>query len=88
MGIWIRSQNKKRLKFVTDLLLCNIDVPDTESENPFGYKYDHTEINARSNDCETLLGIYSTKERAIEVLDEIHTRLNTHPDCVYLMPAE
>jgi len=61
MELWIRSQDKTTLIKVTKLCFeWNIDNEPTI----YGYeKYDNYER----------LGVYKTKERALEVLDEIQT---------------
>ena len=64
MELWIRSQNKERLIKVEDLYIeFNGDTnPKIDSHRIVTDKF----IN---------LGIYKSKERALEVLDEIHQRL-------------
>ncbi len=56
-GIWIRSQDKKRLVFAT-----NVYIDD------YG---NFTLVKADSR----IIGEYPTKERALQVLDEIHARI-------------
>ena len=64
MELWIRSQDKTTL--IKAIKICferNIDDEPTI----YGYeKYDNYER----------LGVYKTKERALEVLDEIQNKLN------------
>lgn len=57
MGLWIRSQNKTILSKAHDLI-----IREDKNEN--------NEINYFIVDTYTL-GIFKTKERALEVLDEI-----------------
>ena len=57
-GIWIRSQDKKRLIFAT-----NVYIDD------YG---NFTLVKANSH---IRIGEYPTKERALQVLDEIHARI-------------
>lgn len=56
--MWIRSQNKKILSKVNEVLICTMD------DN----KYFIEGFWNRGSDT---LGIYSTKEKALKVLDEI-----------------
>lgn len=63
MELWIRSQDKESLTKVSNISLKEIRKPYT---NEFGYYgigtyYDNLQV----------LGKYTTKERALEVLDEI-----------------
>ena len=83
MELWIRSQDKERLIKVSTLFVeYNGDVDPTIS--PYRIVADK---------CIDL-GIYKTKERALEVLDEIQHRLITLCDSmnrhlyVYEMPQE
>lgn len=59
MNLWIRTQNKE--------LLFKVDYIDAQIEN--GYLYTHTK------DGYKCLGEYATKERALEILDEIQNLL-------------
>lgn len=76
MDLWIRSQNKKQLS----------------KSNKIYIKLLNTEYEILSGDVFYILGSYKTKERALEVLDEIqrfiigwHDGANTK---VYEMPEE
>ena len=60
MGLWIRSQDKMKLIPINDELY----IPNSRTEEDFGIFY-----------RETMLGYYKTKERALEVLDEIQMLL-------------
>ena len=71
MELWIRSQDKERLIKVNQLEIRDDTYSNTKSgysvasinfENTYGYNF----IN---------LGTYKTKERALEVLDEIQEYL-------------
>ena len=81
MELWIRSQNKTILSKVQ-----NIIIRENQNEN--------NETNYAIADLYTM-GIYQTKERALEVLDEIQ-KILCPPDvinisgvtCVYEMPEE
>ena len=76
-GIWIRSQDK------TELMCC---------ERIYSQYYDGTNstkaIFARCYDLQIKIGEYATFTRALQVLDEIHTRINMDSSGVYIMPAE
>lgn len=63
MELWIRSQDKTRLTKVNDLYVV-------------GYGNDWAIDGYHTNSVDDFdLGIYSTKERALEVLDEIESLL-------------
>ena len=78
MELWIRSQDKEKLCKVHDL--C---VRDNQDEN--------NKINYVIQDIYTM-GVYSTKERALEVLDEIQKYVILpnidNSNYVYEMPKE
>ena len=59
MELWIRSQDKE----------CLMKV------NRVDYDLSNSKHRIMVNGYETLVGHYETKERALEVLDEIHQRL-------------
>ena len=73
MDLWIRSQDKEVLTRVVDIWK-DADKNEIWSKSSFATK-----------NC---LGIYETKERALEVLNEIQTILETRavPQMVYEMP--
>lgn len=75
MELWIRSQDKEVLTRVVDIWK-DADKNEIWSKSSFATK-----------NC---LGIYKTKERALEVLDEIQTILETRtvPQMVYEMPEK
>ena len=81
MELWIRSQNKEILAKI-----INFSVVEYKDEfRIVGFSADEMD--------ESDLGCYETKERAIEVLDQIHKRilnLNTELTLnnVYKMPME
>lgn len=60
MELWIRSQNKQSLLKPVSISLDNLKT------SIFGYY---------SDDYYQVLGRYKTKERALEVLDEIQKRM-------------
>ena len=65
MELWIRSQDKRVLQKVDNVYL--------------NANYDNRRIcTIDSRDYESDLGEYKTKERALEVLDEIQNLLNPH----------
>ena len=67
MELWIRSQDKNILEKVNKLY-----VATCEEENGFGiYDIRYDDLD----DCDVPLGFYKTKERALEVLDEIQNIL-------------
>lgn len=84
MKLWIRSQDKKRLCLIKDLYIHeNIrykDIEETEiiktiTGDYFKNKVVKKEVDEYIN-CEIwgdkhLLGIYKTREKGLEVLDEI-----------------
>lgn len=61
MELWVRSQDKRILQKVDNIFL------DANYENKRISTYDGESIE---------LGTYKTKERAIEVLDEIQNKIN------------
>ena len=63
MELWIRSQDKKRL-----IKIDNIKVYEDSKDN-------YSDIRAVFNDYELSLGEYKTKERALEVLDDISSKI-------------
>lgn len=79
MKLWIRSQNKEVLAKVSDLYV----VTGVECENlEDGYDIENRDFR---------FGRYRTKERALEVLDEIEKYINSDVMMnldVYEMPKE
>ena len=74
MGIWIRSQDREDLICAESIFY---DVNEEEFE---------AELWARSGIGGVKIGVYETKERALEVLDEIGRVINYDSDFVYTMP--
>lgn len=66
MELWIRSQDKTKLVKADNI--SYLDVSDDYEK----------EVHSLWNDCKGVLGIYKTKERALEVLDEIQYLLRGH----------
>lgn len=60
MELWIRSQNKE--------LLTKVDMLDFATNSEL-------EIVCVKDGADYILGIYKTKERALEVLDEIQSAI-------------
>ena len=66
MDLWIRSQDKKDIMKV-DAVCMELDYYDETTYSIYGFLYED----------KVLLGIYRTEERALEVLDEIYSKLDT-----------
>ena len=62
MNLWIRTQNKIELTKVNDIQIDKVSD---------GFQI----INYSENNYVIILGLYKTKERALEVLDEIEERI-------------
>lgn len=60
MNLWVRSQDKMKLIPINDELY----IPNSRTGEDFGIFYK-----------DKMLGYYKTKERALEVLDEIEERI-------------
>lgn len=63
MDLWIRSQNK-------ELLMKSPELRYNQKEN------DHSILAYDTLGVYRILGTYETKERALEVLDEIQNKIN------------
>lgn len=70
MELWVRSQDKTKLVKVNQLEYDYTKIKEEER---------HKIITVLNNDC-FVLGIYKTKERAFEVLDEIQEFLTFDED--------
>ena len=68
MELWIRTQNRMRL-FKISLDVSILPVHNKEEE------IKHYMIGCNDYEMDYELGIYKTKERALEVLDEIQDEL-------------
>ena len=78
--MWIRTQNKERLVKAYQIELL------TYEDNNGSLKYEI--ICVMENDYELLLGKYSTKEKALKVLDEMTKGINLgYADLVFQMPS-
>lgn len=71
MKLWIRTQDKRELKEVEALWLSSDKVYNHNNFN----MYEETKTVYTVVGDETLLGKYLTRERALEVLDEIQNAL-------------
>ena len=76
MNLWVRSQDKRILQKVDNIFL------DANYEDKRISTYDGDNVE---------LGTYKTKERALEVLDEIQEYMNFDiklelENCIYEMP--
>ena len=61
MDLWVRSQDRKNLVKVNAIFIDDTDMVDK------GF------VTIYSQNCEFELGTYNSKERALEVLDEIQS---------------
>ncbi len=89
MELWIRSQDREKLLKCNDIAISNNMINEIETIRFKGYKIvGYFDKNTEYED----LGIYKTKERALEVLDEIQNYIllpNTDNSAyVYKMPKE
>ena len=73
--MWIRNQNKRILSKVNEVLICTMD------DN----KYFIEGFLDRGSDT---LGIYSSEEKALKVLDEIQKRTEYIYPKAFQMPAD
>lgn len=71
MELWIRSQDKTKLVKVNSLWIMDNQI---WMEVPF-YE-NHKKLGLTASGCNHKLATYTTKERAIEVLDEIQNKIN------------
>lgn len=77
MELWIRSQDKEKLLKCDDITIKNhrYDTMDEYGNRCINYKgYEIVGYFDKNTEYETL-GTYETKERALEVLDEIQKLL-------------
>ena len=66
MELWVRSQDKKILQKVNKLYATTYS-----EEAGYGIYYLRYDDLEDIDDCDVQLGFYKSKERALEVLDEI-----------------
>lgn len=93
--MWIRSQDKEKL---ADLRV--FDITSSEDAKNFGIPYGkfaicgYSDDWANTNNFHIKLGLYSTKEKALKVLDKIVDRIrdihcgNCRRDIVFQMPQD
>ena len=102
--MWIRSRDKTILKDITDFRILSSDNNVEQFVNNYLHDNNKAAIVTLENPTNkefTLLGEYATKERAIQVLDEIQNNLSDacsveykgiegmlHGEFVYQMPAK
>ena len=68
MNLWVHSQDKEKLLKCNDIAISNNVINERESIKFKGYKI----VGYFDKNTEyEILGTYETKERALEVLDEI-----------------
>ena len=93
MELWIRSTARTNLLKARFLTV----MQGKKFYNPAEWEYKgYTICNCNDNGCYELLGTYKTKERALEVLDEIQkileqildANLTVLPVFVYEMPED
>ena len=86
MELWIRSSQRKNL--IQCKALAILEGKDVYANDKKCYEYDKYIICELWNNGVTPLGTYKTKERALEVLDEIQAYLmsDTPQTNVYTMP--
>lgn len=75
MNLWIRSQNRQKL-----MKVCNIVWQDCAIVD--GNKVDANFLIGVNNYDNDVLGTYESKERALEVLDEIQKILQPQLDII------
>ena len=90
MDLWIHSQDKEKLLKCNDIAIERNMIYEMETIKFKGYKI----VGYFDKNTEyEVLGIYETKERAIEILDKIQDLLQnayvgSSNRIVYLMPEE
>lgn len=79
MELWIRSQDKEKLLKVNDIAIENkVFLETKEISMIYGYFDKNTEYEH--------LGTYKSKERALEVLDEIQNKIAQNQALISLIP--
>lgn len=79
--MWIRSQNKYILANANSFRICKDSIDD----------WVYYAINGHYDRYEQELGIYSTKEKALKVLDQIQDNMESfehEPTMVFQMPQD
>ena len=72
MELWIRSQNKEKLVKVNELFLYDNNI--LQNEFILNAEPDYSNISIIANDNYNL-GTYKSKERALDILDEISNKI-------------
>lgn len=80
MAIWIRNQDK------TNLSECK-DISAITQLNG-GYQIHANFVDFGETENYIFLGKYSTKEKAVKVLDVIQKHIETHSNNVFEMPQD
>ena len=84
--MWIRNQCKRVLIDAKDIFICR--VFDKDNSRIINYTI---RCQSYSHELETdypLLGVYSTEEKALKVLDELQCRIARSESGVYQMPED
>lgn len=79
--MWIRTQNKYILANANSFRICKDSIDD----------WVYYAINGHYDRYEQELGIYSTKEKALKVLDQIQDNMESfehEPTMVFQMPGD
>lgn len=86
--MWIRSQDKTKLKKVNEIFIDREEIYDKQRSIfvPFNEKSDYNIIGYQYHIND--LGTYSSKEKALKVLDYIETFLNEGTSGIFQMPQE
>lgn len=98
MELWIRSQDKEKLIKANNIeIFHHYSYKDTQEKfllpsGSFEYrkvaKKDKYIKSVIACNDEITIGTYNSKERAIEILDEIQDLLYEYKICIYNMPME
>lgn len=76
--MWIRTQNKYILANANSFRICKDSIDD----------WVYYAINGHYDRYEQELGIYSTKEKALKVLDRIEELIENQCGLTFYMPAD
>ena len=88
MELWVRSQDKEKLLKCDDIAIKQHRYDTLTDEGNRCIHYEGYEIVGYfdKNTEYEILGIYATKERALEVLDEIQGRISKNECLKSMMP--
>lgn len=78
MDLWIRSQDREVL-----LKTQIVELEEMEKDEEYWIYAGHELYEPYR-----VFGVYHSKERALEILDEIQSRIDNLMDAVYEMPKE